>query len=164
MQGIADALMQLTSLNVIVEDVFGNPRAWSGERSPIRTGGSAATTARRRFVALPLMARRSATALGSSGSSGRRRTSLGWCSCTIRKRVADRLDIVALEHAATVLALEFAHHRVLAETELRLGRDLVEDLLAGTDDECPSARRCPRSQPSRAKHRDRAAMAAWSRG
>jgi sugar diacid utilization regulator len=51
------------------------------------------------------------------------------------KRVADRLDIVALEHAATVLALEFAHHRVLAETELRLGRDLVEDLLAGTDDE-----------------------------
>jgi len=34
-----------------------------------------------------------------------------------------------------VLALEFAHHRVLAETELRLRRDLVEDLLAGTDDE-----------------------------
>ena len=34
-----------------------------------------------------------------------------------------------------MLALEFAHHRVLAETELRLRRDLVEDLLAGTDDE-----------------------------
>lgn len=51
------------------------------------------------------------------------------------RRVADRLDIVALEHAATVLALEFAHQRVLAETELRLRCDLVEDLLAGTDDD-----------------------------
>ena len=33
-QGIADALRELTSLNVTVEDVFGNPRAWSGGVEP----------------------------------------------------------------------------------------------------------------------------------
>jgi sugar diacid utilization regulator len=42
-------------------------------------------------------------------------------------------DHVVLEHAATVLALELAHRRGIAETELRLRRDLVEELLAGTD-------------------------------
>jgi sugar diacid utilization regulator len=42
-------------------------------------------------------------------------------------------DDVVLEHAATVLALELAHLRGIAEAELRLRRDLVEELLAGTD-------------------------------
>lgn len=36
-----------------------------------------------------------------------------------------RREQVALEHAATVLALELAHLHSLAEAELRLGRDLV---------------------------------------
>jgi hypothetical protein len=40
---------------------------------------------------------------------------------------------VALEHGAIVLAVELA--RTLAETELRLGRDLAEELLAGVDAE-----------------------------
>ncbi len=42
-------------------------------------------------------------------------------------------DHVVLEHAATVLALELAHLRGIAEAELRLRRDLVEELLSGTD-------------------------------
>ena len=42
-------------------------------------------------------------------------------------------DDVVLEHAATVLALELAHLRGIAEAELRLRRDLVEELLSGTD-------------------------------
>src|SRR6185312_14103552 len=106
-QGIADALRELTSLNVIVEDVFGNPRAWSGgmEPDPHRPiGGDNREETLRRAAA--------------DGTPQR-----------------DGNQIVGLEHAGTVLALEFAHHRVLAETELRLRRDLVEDLLAGTDDE-----------------------------
>lgn len=134
-QGIADALMQLTSLNVIVEDVFGNPRAWSGgeEPNPHRwVGGDNREETLRR-----------AAAHGTPQRDGTRifwlirqkANILGVVLLHDPKRVADRLDIVALEHAATVLALEFAHHRVLVETELRLGRDLVEDLLAGTDDE-----------------------------
>jgi sugar diacid utilization regulator len=42
-------------------------------------------------------------------------------------------DDVVLEHAAIVLALELAHLRAIAEAELRLRRDLVEELLSGTD-------------------------------
>jgi sugar diacid utilization regulator len=134
-QGIADALRELTSLNVIVEDVFGNPRAWSGgvEPDPHRPiGGDNREETLRRTAAH-----------GTPQRDGNRlfwlirqkANILGVVLLHDPKRVADRLDIVALEHAATVLALEFAHHRVLAETELRLRRDLLEDLLAGTDDE-----------------------------
>src|SRR6201991_1171687 len=134
-QGIADALRELTSLNVIVEDVYGNPRAWSGgmEPDPHRPigGDNREETLRR------------AAADGTPQRDGnqifwlirQKANILGVVLLHDPKRAADRLDVVALEHAATVLALEFAHHRVLAETELRLGRDLVEDLLAGTDDE-----------------------------
>lgn len=134
-QGIADSLRELTSLDVIVEDVFGNPRAWSGgsEPDPHRpVGGDNREDALRR-----------AAAEGTPQRDGnqlfwlirQKANVLGVVLLHDPKRAADRLDIVALEHAATVLALEFAHHRVLAESELRLRRDLIEDLLAGTDDE-----------------------------
>ena len=42
---------------------------------------------------------------------------------------------MALEHGATVLAVELARLRGLADTELRVRRELVHDLLTGTDDE-----------------------------
>ncbi len=41
---------------------------------------------------------------------------------------------VALEHGATVLAMELARLQSVADTELRLGRDLVEELLAHDDE------------------------------
>lgn len=134
-QGIADALRELTSLNVIVEDVFGNPRAWSGGVAPDHyrpIGGDNREETLRRVAAH-----------GTPERDGnqifwlirQKANILGVVLLHDPNRDVDRLDIVALEHAATVLALEFAHHRVLAETELRLRRDLVEDLLAGTDNE-----------------------------
>jgi sugar diacid utilization regulator len=39
----------------------------------------------------------------------------------------------AIEYASTSLAIELSHGRNLAEVELRLGRDLVDDLVSGTD-------------------------------
>jgi len=53
---------------------------------------------------------------------------------------ADASDIMALEHGATVLAVELARLRGLADAELRLRRDLLHDLLTGTDDEDAYAR------------------------
>lgn len=47
---------------------------------------------------------------------------------------ADEHTVLALEHAAASLALELTHLRNLAEVELRLHRELVDDLLAGTDE------------------------------
>jgi sugar diacid utilization regulator len=46
---------------------------------------------------------------------------------------ADESAIVALEHGATIAAMELSRLRSLGETQLRLGRDLLEDLLAGVD-------------------------------
>jgi sugar diacid utilization regulator len=48
-------------------------------------------------------------------------------------RTAGDSEKIALEHVNTVPTLELAHLRALGEQELRLRRDLVEELLAGTD-------------------------------
>ena len=48
---------------------------------------------------------------------------------------AGTTDVMALEHGATVLAVELARLRGMADTELRVRRELVHDLLTGTDDE-----------------------------
>jgi hypothetical protein len=56
-------------------------------------------------------------------------------------------DVVVLEHAATVLAPELAHRRNIAESELPLRRDLVEDLLAGTDTDSAQDRARAPSRP-----------------
>jgi sugar diacid utilization regulator len=42
-------------------------------------------------------------------------------------------SLFALRYGTTVLALELSHERNLAEMELNLRRELVDDLLAGTD-------------------------------
>jgi DNA-binding PucR family transcriptional regulator len=47
---------------------------------------------------------------------------------------------VALEHGATVLAMELARLQSMADTELRLGRDLVEELLAHVDERAALSR------------------------
>lgn len=48
--------------------------------------------------------------------------------------------IYALEHGAMALALRLTHARNLAEIELRWRRDLVEDLIAGVEDDSVFAR------------------------
>ncbi|MER5410662.1 hypothetical protein [Streptomyces sp. NPDC002769] len=53
---------------------------------------------------------------------------------------ADEHTVLALEHAAASLAPELTHLRDLAEVELRLHRELVDDLLAGTDEASAYAR------------------------
>jgi sugar diacid utilization regulator len=65
---------------------------------------------------------------------------LGVLALTDPHRRVGEHELVALEEGALVLAMELAHLRALAETELRLRRDLVDDLLAGTDDESARSR------------------------
>ncbi len=47
------------------------------------------------------------------------------------EQVANRLDLTAIEQAATVASLELAKQRAVLETERRLKRDFLEDLFAG---------------------------------
>jgi sugar diacid utilization regulator len=134
-EGIARAVHELTGYPVGIEDRYGNLRAWAGpnrpevypkdpparreqmlrhvlrEGRPIREGGRLLAVARPRedVVGVLVLVDPAAT--------------------------AGEQEHVALEHGATVLAMELARLRSVAESQLRARRDLVEELLAGTDEE-----------------------------
>jgi sugar diacid utilization regulator len=134
-EGLALAIHELTGFPVAIEDRYGNLRAWAGpgkpdpypkvpapEREqllrrlirdgrPLREGGRLVVLARPRGDLLGVLA------LIDPGDA------------------AGNHELVALEHGATVLAMELARLRSLAEAELRLRRDLVDALLDGDDDE-----------------------------
>jgi sugar diacid utilization regulator len=133
-EGVATAVHELTGFSVAVEDRAGNPRAWSGpalpepyppdpaadreellaqaarEAGPVRAGGRLIAIARPRSDVLGVL-----VMYDPDGKAGEH-------------------EETALVHGSTVLAMELARLRSLAETEMRLGRDLVDELLAGTDE------------------------------
>lgn len=133
--GIGEALHELTGLPVAVEDRFGNLRAWSG---PGRPSSYPRPSARTRDELLADI-RRSGRAIRQRDRilavSQPRGEVLGVLALIDPEHRAGQHDLFALEHAAVVLAMELAHQRGLAETELRLRRHLVDDLISGTDDE-----------------------------
>jgi sugar diacid utilization regulator len=134
LDGIATALHELTGFPIAVEDRYGNLRAWAGphqpepypkdpparreqmlrralrEGRPIREGG--------RLLAL----------------ASPRADVVGVLALVDPAATAGDQELFALEYGATVLSMELVRLRSLAETELRLRRDLVEELLAGTDE------------------------------
>ncbi len=133
--GIADALHDLTGLAVAVEDRYGNLSAWAGPGRP------APYPKPPPYVREQLL-RQLMTAGRSVRDSGRvvalaspRPGVLGLIALIDPGRSASTVDVMALEHGATVLAVELARLRGLADTELRVRRELVHDLLTGTDDE-----------------------------
>lgn len=140
-QGIAEAVRELTDHEVAVEDRYGNLLAWAGSRPP--TSHPKPSSADR------------ATLIDRGRTEGQPVAHDG-CLYAIAAAGVDVLGVlvlmdaevgvaphvrVALEHGATVLAMELSRLHSLAETELRLGGDLVEQLLAGgLDDEAAQAR------------------------
>jgi sugar diacid utilization regulator len=134
-EGIARAVHMLTGHPVAVEDRYGNLRAWAGpdrpepypkdpharreqllrralrEGRPIREAGRLLAIARPREDVLGVL-----VLIDPGGTAGEQ-------------------ELVALEHGATVLAMELARLRSLADTELRVRRELVDHLLCGADEE-----------------------------
>ena len=138
--GIADAVHDLTGLAVAVEDRFGNLLAWAGPGRPRtyprpqpRNRAELLTRVRRNGRAMRHRDRIVAVAQP-------RDEVLGVLSVVDPGQQAGERDVFALEHGAVVLAMELSHQRALAEAELRLRRDLVDDLLNGTDNESAWAR------------------------
>lgn len=133
--GIAEALHDLTGLAVAVEDRYGNLSAWAGPGQPARHPKPPAYE--REQLLRRLMA------AGRSVRDGDRVVALasprpgvlGMLSLVDPGHRAGTTDVMALEHGATVLAVELARLRGMADTELRVRRELVHDLLTGTDDE-----------------------------
>ncbi|MFI6095044.1 PucR family transcriptional regulator [Lentzea sp. NPDC051213] len=139
-QGIAHALNELTALPVAIEDQFGNLRAWAG---PGRPHPYPKLPARRREDLLRRAARltyplRSQDRLISLVKP--HHEVLGVVALIDPAKTARDHEIFTLQYGTTVLALELAHQRSLAEVELRLHRELVDDLVAGTDNDSAYAR------------------------
>jgi DNA-binding PucR family transcriptional regulator len=151
--GIAKALHQLTGLAVAVEDRFGNLRSWAGPDQPRRyprpsTRQQAELLAEVRRSPRPVRRRDRVIAVAQP-----RDEVLGVLTMIDPDRHVGDFELFALEHGAVVLAMELAHRRSLDEAELRLRRDLVDDLLAGTDDESALSRSQAFGHDLRTPHR-----------
>ncbi|RSS82932.1 helix-turn-helix domain-containing protein [Streptomyces sp. WAC06614] len=132
-EAVTRALHELTGLPALVEDRFGRLKAWSGagrpdpypEPDPVRRNHMLHAVARE---AGPVRMKDRLIALVRPHGE-----ILGVLALVDALGEADEHTLCALEHAAASLALELTHLRTLAEVELRLHRELVDDLLAGTD-------------------------------
>jgi sugar diacid utilization regulator len=137
--GIAETLHDLTGLPVAVEDRYGNLSAWAGPGRPDPYPKAAAYDRER--LLRRLMVERSPVRDGDRlvALASPRPGVLGVLALLDAGARAATTDVMALEYGATVLAVELARLRALADSELRVRRELVQDLLAGADDD--SARR-----------------------
>lgn len=139
-EAVTRALHGLTGLPALVEDRFGRLRSWTGpsrpdpypEPDPVRQDEMLHAVARE--VGPVRIRDRLITLVRPHGEI------LGVLALVDARDEADEHTVLALEHAAMSLALELAHLRNLAEVELRLHRELVDDLLAGTDEASAYAR------------------------
>ncbi|MDB5063892.1 MAG: transcriptional regulator, CdaR family [Chloroflexi bacterium] len=138
--GIAQAVHELTGYPVAVEDRRGHLRAWAGPGRP--TPYPAMPRERREQMLRRALAEARPIRDGDRLLTvvSPRRDVLGVLALIDPADTAGIVERVALEHGATVLGMELARLRSLVETELRLRRDLVEELLTGIDDERALAR------------------------
>lgn len=133
--GIAAALHRLTALPVVIEDKFGNLRVWSGpgRPDPYPKPGLAERTELLRQAATtphPVRVRDRVVSVVRP-----RHEVLGVLALIDPAGTVGQDELFALEYGTTVLSLELAHQRSLAEMELRVHRELVDDLINGVDDE-----------------------------
>lgn len=135
--GIATALYELTGFSVAIEDRYGNLRAWAGPHRPEPYPKD--PRARREQLLRRVL--REGKPISDGGRllavANPRPDVVGVIALIDASAAAGDQELLALEYAATVLSMELVRLRSLAETELRLRRDLVEELLGGTDE--PSA-------------------------
>jgi sugar diacid utilization regulator len=138
--GIVRALHELTGLPAGIEDRSGNLLSWAGPEAD-RPRRPATTTRRERLADRAAQAGRPIRADGRLFTVARPRADVvGVLLLVDPDGAAGEPETVALEHGATVLAIELARLLSLAETELRLGVDLVADLISGTDGQGASRR------------------------
>jgi len=133
--GIAEALHELTGLAVAVEDRYGNLSAWAGPGQPDPYPKPSAYDRAQLLRRLMTAGRSVRDGDRLAALASPRPGVLGLLALIDPDRRAGSTDVMAIEHGATVLAVELARLRGLADTELRVGRELVHDLLTGTDDE-----------------------------
>jgi sugar diacid utilization regulator len=139
-QGIVDALHELTELPVALEDKFGNLRNWAGPGRP--TDYRKESSEQRQSSLRELAMRTGPARIGDRLLMllQPRAEILGVLALIDPDGRATEESVFALRCSSTVLASELSHQRNLAEIELNVRRDLVDDLLAGTDPDGAYAR------------------------
>ncbi|WNM32836.1 helix-turn-helix domain-containing protein [Streptomyces sp. Li-HN-5-11] len=137
---ITQALYELTGLSALIEDRFGNLRSWAGPDRPTPYPVPSPTSQEE-------MLRRVAREAGPVRVKGRlmalvcpRGDVLGVLAIEDPEATATEHTMFALDHAQRALAQELIHMRELTEVELRLRRQLIDDLLEGTDETSAYAR------------------------
>jgi DNA-binding PucR family transcriptional regulator len=139
-EGIARAVHELTGLPVAIEDRYGNLHAWAGPSRPDPypkdpPARREALLRRAQAAARPIREGGNLVALAHPQGDV-----LGVICLVDPGGTAGEHEIMALEYGATILAMELARVRSLAESELRIRRDLVDELLTGTEEESALAR------------------------
>ena len=132
-QGIVNALYDLTGHSVGLEDRFGNLRCWAGPGQPRPYSKQAAD--KRELLLHELAAQTGQARIGRRVLTlvQPRAEILGVLALNDPDDTVTQDDLFALRYGSIALALELSHQRTVAEIELNLRRDLVDDLLAGTD-------------------------------
>lgn len=138
--GITQALYEITGLPALIEDRFGNLRSWAGpdRPDPYPVRSSACQDEMLRQVAHeagPVRVKDRLIALARP-----RGDLLGVLAIEDPEATATDHTMFALDHAQRSLAQELMHTRELTEVELRLRRQLIDDLLEGTDETSAYAR------------------------
>jgi sugar diacid utilization regulator len=134
MVGVAETVYELTGYPVVIEDSRGNLLASAGARQP-----HPEEKERDRLGEFVQLARNhpAPVRLGDrlSAASGQPGETFAVLSLVDPDGAAGEEERIALEHGATVLALELSRFQSVLEAESRLGADLLDELLEGTDDE-----------------------------
>jgi sugar diacid utilization regulator len=138
--GVTQVVHRFTGLLVTAEDGFGNLQAWVG---PPGCAPPAPQPPRRRAQLLG-QASRSPKPVRQGDRivavAQRRDEVLGVLTVMDPEGRAGEPELFVLEHAVAVLSIELAHRRSLVEMELGLRRELLDDLLDGTDDASGASR------------------------
>ena len=138
--GIARAVHELTGLPVAIEDRHGNLQAWAGSNRP-DPYPKAPVASREKLLRKVRAANRPIREGGNLIALAHPQGDIvGVISLVDPGCTASEHDVMALEHGATILAMELARVRSVAESELRIRRDLVDELLNGTEEESALAR------------------------
>ena len=122
---IVEALSRITRRSIALQDSFGSDRAFAGVGDSVAPGNMN-----------QLFPPHVTTILNPGWQSTRIRSgveALGVLGIYDPEDARSADDRFAVDYASAMIAVEFAHHRRLAEVEIRLGGDLADDLVAGIE-------------------------------
>jgi sugar diacid utilization regulator len=151
--GVARELHRFTGLPVAVEGPHGNLLAWAGPDQPDAYPLDA-TGERERTLRRALREQRPQRAAGGIvAAAGRDDRLLGALVLIDPGDRAQAEHEVTLAHGARVLTIELDRQWELAETERRFGRDLLDELVSGIDEQLALARAQERGHDLSRPHR-----------